>query len=198
MKKTDDGTIDERGTSRRDFLFESAAGLGSVWLAASWPEVLAAKEHAHQAARAAQSAQAAPILEFFSPEEASEVEAMIAQIIPRDGASPGAKEAGGIYFIDRALTTFDRGRQALYGQGLKDLQAKAGGANFSALSSDRQIEVLKGIENTQFFAVVREHTIVGFLAEPSHGGNQDKAGWKMLGFDDAFQFKPPFGYYDKR
>src|SRR5262249_5002124 len=150
-------------------------------------------------AQVAQSAQAAPpTLEFFSPEEAIEVEAMIAQIIPPDGASPGAKEAGGIYFIDRALTTFDRGRQALYAQGLKDLQAKAGGGKFSVLSSDRQIEVLRGIENTQFFAVVREHTIVGFLADPSHGGNQNKAGWKMIGFDDAFQFKPPFGYYDKR
>ena len=28
------------------------------------------------------------------------------------------------------------------------------------------------------------------------GGNKDKVGWKLIGFQDDFLYKPPFGYYD--
>ena len=62
-------------------------------------------------------------LGFFSPDQAVEIESVAAQIIPKD-ETPGAREAGTIYFIDRALTTFDEDKQAAYRQGLKDLQAK--------------------------------------------------------------------------
>ena len=30
-----------------------------------------------------------------------------------------------------------------------------------------------------------------------YGGNYDKVGWKLIGFQDDFYFKPPFGYYDR-
>ena len=33
-------------------------------------------------------------------------------------------------------------------------------------------------------------------AENLHGGNQDKIGWKLIGYDDSLNFRPPFGYYD--
>jgi hypothetical protein len=29
-----------------------------------------------------------------------------------------------------------------------------------------------------------------------HGGNYDKIGWKLIGYDDSLNHKPPFGYYD--
>jgi hypothetical protein len=32
--------------------------------------------------------------------------------------------------------------------------------------------------------------------EHGHGGNHNKAGWKLIGFDDSLNHKPPFGYYD--
>jgi hypothetical protein len=32
---------------------------------------------------------------------------------------------------------------------------------------------------------------------PKYGGNHDKAGWKLLGFEDRHVWQPPFGYYDK-
>ena len=44
-------------------------------------------------------------LSFLSAAEAADVEAVAAQIIPTDD-SPGAREAGVVYFIDRALATF--------------------------------------------------------------------------------------------
>ena len=53
---------------------------------------------------------------FFTPEQALEVEAMAAQIIPTD-ETPGAREARVINFIDRALTTFAKNNQAAYTQG---------------------------------------------------------------------------------
>ena len=34
----------------------------------------------------------------------------------------------------------------------------------------------------EFFGVVRMHTIVGFLADPKHGGNRGYAGWKVAGY----------------
>ena len=184
-------------SSRRSFLVGSATGLSSAWLASNWSGILAAQEHAQRAAATGQPGK----LEFFSPEQAAELESVAAQIIPTDD-TPGAREAGTVYFIDRALTTFDRAGQAVYTQGLGSLQAKTrelfpSSNKFSGLTSAQQIEVLKGIEKTPFFAQIRLHTITGFLANPEYGGNQDQIGWKLIGFEGKFHYAPPFGYYDQ-
>lgn len=42
---------------------------------------------------------------FFTVSDAADVEAVAAQIVPTDD-TPGAREAGVIHFIDRALATF--------------------------------------------------------------------------------------------
>jgi gluconate 2-dehydrogenase gamma chain len=184
----------QTGTSRRSMLVTSATGLSSAWLAAHWPEILMAQEQARQVARSGGGK-----LEFLTPDQAVEVEAIASQIIPTD-STPGAKEAGSVHFIDRALASFDRGQQAIYTKGLDDLQAKArqmGADKFSSLNSAQQVEVLKGIEKTPFFNAVRVHTIIGFFSNPEYGGNDGKVGWKLMGFDDAFNFKPPFGSYDR-
>lgn len=174
--------------SRRSFL----AGSASAWLAASWLGIVAAQKHARAAAPGK--------LEFFTAAQAAEVEAIAAQIIPADD-TPGAREARTVYFIDRALATFDRGQQPVYTQGLQDLQAKVGeiagnSAKFSSLAPAQQIQVLTAIEKTPFFALVRMHTIVGFFANPEYGGNESHIGWKLMGFEDKFNYQPPFGYYD--
>jgi len=184
-------------TSRRLFLIKSLTGVSSAWLALRLPEIVAAQEHAHHAAQSTESAK----LEFLSPEQAVEVEAVAAQIIPTDD-TPGAREARVIYFIDRALTTFDKDKQGQYAKGLKELQAKQkkmfkNSAKFSDLNTEQQIKVLKAFEKNAFFETIRVHTIMGFFADPSYGGNFDKIGWKLIGFQDDFYFKPPFGYYDR-
>ena len=125
---------------------------------------------------------------------------MAAQIIPSDDA-PGAREAQVIHFIDRVLTTFDRDKQQAYTQGLKDLHRKTqelfpSAPRFSSLSSAQQIQLLAAIEKTEFFELVRVHTIMGYLSRPEYGGNHDQAGWKLIGFEDEMTFEPPFGYYD--
>lgn len=183
--------------SRRLFLISSLTGISSAWVALRLPEIAAAQEHAHHAA-----ASVAPTkFEFFTAEQAKEVEAIAAQIIPTDD-TPGAREAHAIFFIDRALTTFDKDKQAAYTKGLKELQVKQKklfpkAASFSALSSEQQIALLKKIEKTDFFNLVRAHTVVGCFCDPEYGGNFNGTGWKLIGFEDRFNYKPPFGYYDR-
>jgi gluconate 2-dehydrogenase gamma chain len=186
----------KQGSSRRSFLAGATTSLGSAWIAANWSAILEAQEHAKRAASSGHTGR----FEFFTPEQAAEVESVAAQIIPTDD-TPGAREAGAVYFIDRALTTFDRDRQQVYTHGLEDLQAKARelfprATKFSGLSAGQQIQVLKAIEKTPFFAQIRTHTITGFLANPEYGGNRDEIGWKLIGFEGKFHYQPPFGYYD--
>ena len=185
-----------RAKSRRSFLIESVSGLGGVWVAANYPGILAAEEYVRKAAQSGQPTTFA----FFNPEQAIEVEAMAAQIIPTDH-EPGAREARVVSFIDRALVTFDRERQADYTQGLSYLEAQTNqrfpsASRFSELTFDQQIQVLSAIEETPFFNLVRTHTITGFFASPLHGGNYDKVGWQLVGYDDSLRHEPPFGYYD--
>ena len=182
--------------TRRRFLLSSALGLSSAWLALRWPAIVAALQHAQRSGESGQSAS----FQFFSPQDALEIEAVAAQIIPSDDA-PGAREARVIYFIDRALMTFDVDKQLAYMQGLEDLQQRAQGlfpvANrFSSLSSVQQIQLLTAIEHTGFFELVRLHTIMGYLSHPDYGGNHNRAGWKLIGFEDKMTYAPPFGYYD--
>lgn len=183
--------------SRRDFLIASAAGLSSGWLAANRAGILDARVFA-----AAVSGEHAGRFSFFTPQQAAEVDAIASQILPSDD-SPGAHEARCVYFIDRALATFLRDSQPIYTQGFDELQAKTGelfpnAARFSALRSEEQIQVLQAIEHGAFFSAVRTHTILGMFAPPDHGGNFERAGWNLIGFNGTHAYSPPFGDYDAK
>ena len=185
-----------KARSRRSFLIGSFTGLNAAWVAANYPGILAAQNYVRKATDAGQ----VPRLAVFTDAQATEIEAITAQVIPTD-STPGAREAHCVYFIDRALSTFERDKQPAYVQGLQDLQAKTqqlypDAAKFSALTPEQQIKTLTAIEKTPFFEMVRTHTIIGFLSRPVHGGNSDKVGWKLIGYDDSLNHKPPFGYYD--
>jgi gluconate 2-dehydrogenase gamma chain len=154
---------------------------------------------ASQGARLA-AAQGLPFTSF-SPSDAAEIESLAAQIIPSTG-SPGAREAGVIYFIDKALATFDKAKRELYRKGLAAAQDKrrelfAGSQSIAALTRDQQIALLTAIEKTEFFEALRTHTVMGFFANPEYGGNRNQVGWKHVGFESSHHFTPPFGYYDK-
>ena len=88
-------------SSRRSFLGSSAATLGAGWLMANWPQVKAAAHAAHEHAASGDAA----AFKFLSADEAVDVEAVTAQIIP-SGATPGAREAHVVHFIDLALADF--------------------------------------------------------------------------------------------
>lgn len=174
----------------------SAGAFGALWLAAGARERLAAAEHAHQQVQSPQ-----PTLTFFSREQAAEVEAVAARIIPTTD-TPGAREAGVVYFIDRSLATFAKDQQPDFTEGLRrlgrDVAAKfPGESRFSALAEASQDELLRGIQETPFFQSIRFATLAGMFALPSHGGNRDFAGWTLIGQDRVLDFKPPFSWYDE-
>jgi gluconate 2-dehydrogenase gamma chain len=197
--------------NRRNFLLRTGTGLSAAWITANWPALLSAATHAHNAAKAATP----PKFEFFTPEEAVEVEAITARIIPSDD-TPGAREAGVVYFIDRALTTFAADDQKTYRAGLPELQARVkefpNALKFSGLTAEQQDAVLHSFDEggpttrramrtrsgaQDFFETIRVHAIQGFLIDPEFGGNRDGVGWKLIGRAREHMFQSPFGYYDK-
>jgi gluconate 2-dehydrogenase subunit 3-like protein len=204
--------IDE--LSRRKFLSQAGRGISAAWVAAHWPQMVAAATHAHAAAQSATP----PKFEFFTPEEAIEVEAISSRIIPSDD-SPGAKEAGVVYFMDKALVTFGKDDQPKFRDGLRSLQQAVHekfpeATKFSALHPDQQDQFLQSIqpdpkapsrsrrftpEAGSFFEAIRIGTISGFLIDPESDrrGNRDGLGWKLIGREPSHTFQPPFGYYDK-
>jgi gluconate 2-dehydrogenase gamma chain len=161
-----------------------------------WDEIVEAAHEAHAAAQAAGAAKIA----FLSAAEAADVEAIAAQIIPTDD-SPGAREAGVVFFIDRALASFMSQLAGDYRAQLHAFQAacqqRHPGTAFASLSSAQQIAYLDEVDQTPFFATTRLLTLLGMFSLPAYGGNRDGVGWKLIGFEDAHVFRPPFGYYDR-
>ena len=80
--------------SRRHFLSRGISGLSAVWVSAHLPALVAAAGHARRAANSATP----PKFEFFTAEQAVEIEAITARVIPTDD-TPGAREAGVVYFL---------------------------------------------------------------------------------------------------
>jgi gluconate 2-dehydrogenase gamma chain len=184
-------------SSRRALLQHIAATFGAAALPWDWGAI---EQAAHQArATAASSGDGKGA--FFTPEEAADVEAVTAQIIPTDD-TPGAREAGVVHFIDRALATFLSNLAGDYRARLAEFQAACrarhpDAASFAALTSAQQIEYLTSVERTPFFDTTRTLTLLGMFSMPGYGGNRDGVGWKLLGLDDQHAFQPPFGYYDR-
>jgi gluconate 2-dehydrogenase gamma chain len=186
----------EHDASRRRFLQAGGGALGAGWLALHWPDLAAAMQHAHAAA----SGNAPRELGFLTPAEARDVEAVAAQIVP-SGDTPGAREAGVVYFVDRihlgpyaAQAESFRAELTAFRQHVAKAHLDAG--SFADLSEPEQLACLKGIEKSPFFERMRFLTLIGLLALPSYGGNRDKAGWKLVGFVDRHVWEPPFGHYD--
>jgi gluconate 2-dehydrogenase gamma chain len=178
---------------RRLFLARAGAAIGGSRIAMSLPAILATS------AVACRARDEGSPFKVLTASEAAEFEAMAAQIIPSDD-SPGATEAGVIYFMDAALA--DVGTDALepMREGLTELQAEIrstyGEESFARLDRARQIAVLQEIEDTPFFGSVRFLTLAGMFSHPSYGGNRDEIGWKLIGFDGQRPSPPPFGHYD--
>jgi gluconate 2-dehydrogenase gamma chain len=183
-------------TGRRGFLLASGQALGGTWLALHWPGITAAAMHAGYAAAGA----SAPRLRHLDADEARDLEAIAAQIIPTDD-TPGAREAGAVYFIDAALGGFHAEHRAALRDGYREFAsayaASAAGGIFADATADQQRAFLGRVEATPFFQGIRFLTVLGFLAHPKHGGNRDGIGWQVIGFEDLHAFVPPFGHYDR-
>lgn len=73
--------------------------------------------------------------------------------------------------------------------------ANFSGRSFDKLSTDEQDKLLAGMEKGEvkfdkfeskmLFNAVHANTMEGYFADPIYGGNNDMAGWKLIGFPGA-------------
>ncbi|MBX6343052.1 MAG: gluconate 2-dehydrogenase subunit 3 family protein, partial [Thermomicrobiaceae bacterium] len=88
-------------------------------------------------------------LQFFSAEEAETVEALAARILPGSPDDPGAREAGVVTYIDRALAGPYARWQSAYRAGVRAVNAFAArryGRPLAALDEAAQDAVLAALE----------------------------------------------------
>jgi hypothetical protein len=117
---------------RRTFL-RAAMAAGAAWAAAdlsqveealAWAAEQSARGHGGAGSAAANTSGASGFT-ALTKAQADVVEAMTARILPAVDGRPGAREAGAIRFIDRALATFNAAQKPLYVAGVADLNVRA-------------------------------------------------------------------------
>jgi hypothetical protein len=181
--------------TRRIFLRGTGTIAGSVLARAGLPAIIAAT----QAACTARNEGAA--FENITSAEAREFEAIAARILPTTD-TPGAREAGVIWFIDKTYgwiyADFLAGDRAMLADFQSGVAAAFPGAElFSDLEEADQDSYLTGRQNTEFFETVHFKTLAGVFGMASYGGNHENVGWKLLGMDGPpHAWSYPFGYYD--
>lgn len=182
--------------SRREFL----AGSGGLAGAALWRGGLPALLAISGAACSARDEGAA--FEVLTADEGREIEAITARILPTTD-TPGAREAGVVWFFDKSFGTVMRDRLDFVRSGLAEFEAGIPAAfpgvqRFSELEDGDRDAYLESHENTPFFGLVHFMTLAGFFGISSHGGNRDHVGWQLIGFPTEHHtaWQPPFGYYD--
>lgn len=159
------------------------------------PAVIVALTHAYAAARSSSRQ-----FDFFDEPTAADVEALAEQIIPA-GDGPGAKDAGVVLFIDRALTTFAADSAAEFRSGLAQTgqtrkKLFPSSTSIASLNPDEHMQLMQAIAGNEFFDLLRTLTVLGFLGDPSYGGNRNEIGWKQIGFERRMSYQHPFGFYD--
>jgi hypothetical protein len=134
----------------------------------------------------------APGCQVFTVEQAAAVEAMTEQFIPKDDF-PGGKDAGVVYFIDKALAGPLARLRPRYEDGLR-LVSRASQEryrmNFNSLSSKQQNVLLRALDSgeaagapgQEFLTLIRRHSMQGYYSDPGLGGNRNGESWKMLHF----------------
>ncbi len=181
--------------TRRLFLQGSGTLAGSMIVRAGIPTFIAVS----QAACTAKEETA--VFENLSSVEAREVIAIAARILPKTD-TPGATEAGAVYFFDKAFGTYfsamqEPARQMLAGFQAGIPAAYPGAEMFSDLDEDDQDAYLKTVEQTPFFQGARFMTLAGVFGMSMHGGNRDNIGWKLVGMGGPpHAWVHPFGDYD--
>jgi gluconate 2-dehydrogenase gamma chain len=180
---------------RRQFLLLSAASVGGVLVYSL----------DRRASRLFAQQKSSPMLKiplrFFTEAEALVVAAAASRIFPTDDSGIGAHEAGVVIYIDRQLAgpygrdryrytqgPFEEGAAREFGyQGKATPQetyreALKGLKGFDELAPADQDAKLKQLENSHFFALLRQNTMEGMFCDPIHGGNVDMVGWQLVGF----------------
>jgi gluconate 2-dehydrogenase gamma chain len=73
-------------------------------------------------------------------------------------------------------------RHLVQQQGKPFIQLPASDRDAVLRSIERGELEITGVPLTTFFEMLLSNTMEGFFADPIHGGNRDKAGWRLVGF----------------
>ena len=124
--------------NRRTFL-RAAAAASATWAIADLVDVEDALAFATEQAASSGGAR----LSVLTQTDVAVLDALTTRILPSVDGKPGAREAGVVYFIDRALATFNAGQKVAYANGIRDLNRRAttkisAASNFAALTSSQQ------------------------------------------------------------
>lgn len=175
--------------SRRRFLKSTGAVTGASLLRIGAPSLAALA----QAACTARD-DAAPFA-TLGDEEAADFAAIAARIIPKTD-TPGATEAGVIYFWDNVLG----GSRARFLSSVRSFRDDINAGldkPFAEVGEAEQDATLRMLEQDMRFDICRELTIFGFFAMEKHGGNKGHLSWDLIGFKGHHgAWAPPFGHYD--
>lgn len=181
--------------TRRLFLQGSGTLVGKTMLRAGLPAFAAVS----QAACTAKEEAAA--FENITNAEARELIAIAARILPTTD-TPGATEAGAVYFFDKAFGSFfadmaEPARGMLAGFQAPVAERYPGAQVFSDLDEGDQDDYLKSVEDTPFFQGAWFMTLAGVFGMAKYGGNREDIGWKLVGMDGPpHAWAHPFGEYD--
>ena len=184
---------------RKDFITRRAF-LGSVQSSVSKSVILLSAPVIVAACRDAQQARlSGSAFQNLNEVEAQEFDAIASRILPST-TTPGAREAGVVYFLDNVLDDSRSNEFDILKRGLQDLRASASlefnSPNFFSLTEAQQDKLLSQREATAFFSTIRYLVIAGMFALPEYGGNKDSVGYDLIGFDDRHSWFSPYGYYD--
>lgn len=174
--------------SRRLFLKSSSAIASFSLLRVGAPALIAITQAACTAKQ-----ESAPFVTLGAA-EAADFAAIAARIMPTTD-TPGANEAGVIYFIDRALGAEMSSALEYLRAGLAQLNADT--SRFADDDDDTQDQRLSKIEDGDFFNTMWMLTMFGFFSMSKHGGNKNNVAWDLIDFEgDHGAWEHPFGHYD--
>ncbi|HEV3505743.1 MAG TPA: gluconate 2-dehydrogenase subunit 3 family protein, partial [Actinomycetes bacterium] len=136
-----------------------------------------------------------PATTSLSRYEARTAAAVFERLFPADEHGPGAGAIGVLTYLDRAVAGAYRDQAGTYRLGLAGLDlaarqradrpfADCDPVDQDALLAELEQGRLPGLEvpdQREFFALLRAHLQEGLFADPVHGGNRDKLGWRFLG-----------------
>jgi gluconate 2-dehydrogenase gamma chain len=137
----------------------------------------------------------------FTDDEFETVAAACERVLPRD-EDPGAADLGVPAYVDRALADPRMSHvKEDFLRGLEALMRRSQGQQkkpFAALTPEAQDALLTVFKNAakssgegHWYELLVVLTMEGAFSDPSYGGNKDRKGWALIGFDTS---EPPPGY----
>jgi gluconate 2-dehydrogenase gamma chain len=139
---------------------------------------------------------------FFTPKQKSQIAVLLDGIFPPGPRNPGASDCGAADYLDyllaapsvyyeiaqwqttyaSALPWLDKVAQQRFMSALDTLSPQQCTALLNDLSAGKLPNAPVGLNQAQFFAILRSHCIEGCFADRRWGGNRENIIWQWYGY----------------